>query len=230
MNKQEIIHLENIGHVYNYGKQKVLALQEISLTINKGEFIAVIGPSGSGKSTLLHILGCLMRPTNGSYLLFGQETSRMKSQDLAKIRNSNFGFVFQNFNLLPRTSALRNVTLPLVYAGLKRRDRNQRAEKLLHRVGLGNRLAHRPNEMSGGEQQRVAIARALANHPSILLADEPTGNLDSATSSTIVELFEELVYENITVIFVSHDDNIVARASRKIRLADSRLIVNHNTL
>ena len=230
MNKQKIIHLENIGHVYNYGKQKVLALQEISLTINKGEFIAVIGPSGSGKSTLLHILGCLMRPTSGSYILFDQETSLLKSQNLAKIRNSNFGFVFQNFNLLPRASALHNVTLPLVYAGLKRRDRNQRAKELLNRVGLSNRIFHRPNEMSGGEQQRVAIARALANHPSILLADEPTGNLDSTTSKTIVGLFEELVHENITVIFVSHDDNIVGRASRKIGLADSRLIANQNNL
>jgi len=230
MNKQEIIHLENIGHVYNYGKQKVLALQEISLTINKGEFIAVFGPSASGKSTLLHILGCLMRPTSGSYLLFDQETSLLNSQDLAKIRNSNFGFVFQNFNLLPRTSALRNVTLPLIYAGLNRRDRNQRAKELLRRVGLDNRIFHHPNEMSGGEQQRVAIARALANRPSILLADEPTGNLDSTTSKTIVELFEELVHENITVIFVSHDDNIVDRASRKIGLADSRLIANQNTM
>jgi putative ABC transport system ATP-binding protein len=224
MNSQKVACLEDICHVYGNGKQKVRALTDISLTITQGEYVAIGGPSGSGKSTLLHILGCLMQPTSGSYLLRGQETSQLNKNALAKIRNTTFGFVFQNFNLLPRASAIQNVTLPLIYAGVKRRERLRRALELMDRVGLGDRISHRPNELSGGEQQRVAIARALANRPSILLADEPTGNLDSNTSKNIVSIFEDLFNEGLTVVLVSHDHNIVDRATRKITLTDSRLM------
>lgn len=223
MNNEDIIRMDRIYHVYGNGKQKVQALTEISLTITPGEFVAMIGPSGSGKSTLMHIMGCLMQPTSGSYQLFGQETSRLSRNDLAGIRNTTFGFVFQNFNLLPRASAIQNVTLPLIYAGKRRRERVNRAWELLNSVGLGDRMSHRSNELSGGEQQRVAIARALANQPQIILADEPTGNLDIATGHKIVDVFEELVEEGLTVVIVSHDREIVKRASRQISLVDSRL-------
>ena len=216
--------MDKIWLAYGDGKQKVQALSDISLTITKGEFVAVTGPSGSGKSTLLHIMGCLMKPTSGSYLLLGEETSLLSKKTLAGIRSTTFGFVFQNFNLLPRASALQNVILPLIYAGFRRRERIARAQGLLRRVGLGDRMSHHPNELSGGEQQRVAIARALVNHPSILLADEPTGNIDSTTSNTIMNLLEELVEEHLTVVFVSHDRDIVKRASRKITLVDSCLV------
>ena len=216
--------MDKIWLAYGDGKQKVQALSDISLTITKGEFVAVTGPSGSGKTTLLHIMGCLMKPTSGSYLLLGEETSLLSKNTLAGIRSTTFGFVFQNFNLLPRASALQNVILPLIYAGFKRRERIARAQGLLRRVGLGDRMSHHPNELSGGEQQRVAIARALVNRPSILLADEPTGNIDSTTSNTIMNLLEELVEEHLTVVFVSHDRDIVKRASRKITLVDSCLV------
>ena len=216
--------MDKIWHAYGDGKQKVQALSDISLTITEGEFVAITGPSGSGKSTLLHIMGCLMRPSSGSYLLLGEETSLLRKNTLAGIRNTTFGFVFQNFNLLPRASALQNVILPLIYAGFRRRERIVRAQELLCRVGLGDRMSHRPNELSGGEQQRVAIARAVANHPRILLGDEPTGNIDSTTSNAIMNLFEELVEEALTVVFVSHDRDIVKRASRKITLVDSCLV------
>jgi putative ABC transport system ATP-binding protein len=230
MNREKVARLAEICHVYGNGKQKVQALTDITLTITKGEFVAISGPSGSGKSTLLHILGCLMQPTSGSYLLRGQETSQLNKNALAKIRNTTFGFVFQNFNLLPRASAIQNVTLPLIYAGVKRRERLRRALELMDRVGLGDRISHRPNELSGGEQQRVAIARALANRPSILLADEPTGNLDSTTSKNIVSIFEDLVNEGFTVVLVSHDRNVVDRATRRIRLADSRLMEKESSI
>jgi putative ABC transport system ATP-binding protein len=216
--------MDKIWLAYGDGKQKVQALSDISLTITKGEFVAVTGPSGSGKSTLLHIMGCLMKATSGSYLLLGEETSLLSKKTLAGIRSTTFGFVFQNFNLLPRASALQNVILPLIYAGFRRRERIARAQGLLRRVGLGDRMSHHPNELSGGEQQRVAIARALVNRPSILLADEPTGNIDSTTSNTIMNLLEELVEEHLTVVFVSHDRDIVKRASRKITLVDSCLV------
>ncbi len=215
--------MDGIYHVYGIGKQKVQALSEISLTITQGEFVAMIGPSGSGKSTLMHIMGCLMQPTSGSYQLFGRETSQLSRHALAGIRNTTFGFVFQNFNLLPRASAIQNVTLPLIYAGKKRRERVNRAWELLNSVGLGDRMSHRSNELSGGEQQRVAIARALANQPQIILADEPTGNLDIATGHKIVDVFEELVEKGLTVVIVSHDREIVKRASRQISLVESRL-------
>jgi putative ABC transport system ATP-binding protein len=216
--------MDKIWLAYGDGKQKVQALSDISLTITKGEFVAVTGPSGSGKSTLLHIMGCLMKPTSGSYLLLGEETSLLSKNTVAGIRSTTFGFVFQNFNLLPRASALQNVILPLIYAGFRRRERIARAQGLLRRVGLGDRMSHHPNELSGGEQQRVAIARALVNRPSILLADEPTGNIDSTTSNTIMNLLEELVEEHLTVVFVSHDRDIVKRASRKVTLVDSCLV------
>ncbi|MEE8481360.1 MAG: ABC transporter ATP-binding protein [Desulfobacterales bacterium] len=224
MSNQEIIRLEKICHIYNNGKINIHALMEISLTINQGEFVSIAGPSGSGKSTMLHIIGCLMRPTSGSYQLFGKETSRLDKNALAKIRNKTFGFVFQNFNLLPRARAVQNVTLPLVYAGMRSRERISRAKELLHQVGLGNRLSHRPNELSGGEQQRVAIARALVNRPDIIIADEPTGNLDSTSGKSILSLFEKLVEENITVMLVSHDRDIVSQTSRQIMLRDNRLV------
>jgi len=224
MSNQEIIRLEKICHIYHSGKVNIQALIEISLTINQGEFVSMTGPSGSGKSTLLHIIGCLMRPTSGSYQLFGKETSRLDKNRLAKIRNKTFGFVFQNFNLLPRAPAVQNVTLPLVYAGIRRRERISRAKELLHQVGLGNRLSHRPNELSGGEQQRVAIARALANRPDIIIADEPTGNLDSTSGKSILSLFEKLIEENITIILVSHNHDIVSQTSIQIMLRDSRLV------
>ena len=224
MSSRELIRMDKIWLAYGDGKQKVQALSDISLTITKGEFVAVTGPSGSGKSTLLHIMGCLMKPTSGSYLLLGEETSLLSKKTLAGIRSTTFGFVFQNFNLLPRASALQNVILPLIYAGFRRRERIARAQGLLRRVGLGDRMSHHPNELSGGEQQRVAIARALVNRPSILLADEPTGNIDSTTSNTIMNLLEELVEEHLTVVFVSHDRDIVKRASRKITLVDSCLV------
>jgi len=202
----------------------IQALTEISLTMSQGEFVSITGPSGSGKSTLLYIIGCLMRPTNGFYQLFGKETSQLDENRLAKIRNKTFGFVFQNFNLLPRASSVKNVTLPLIYAGIRKRERISRAKELLNQIGLGHRLSHRPNEMSRGEQQRVAIARALANRPDIIIADEPTGNLDSAASKIILDLLEELVEKKLSVILVSHDRDIVSRTSRQIMLKDSRLV------
>ncbi len=227
MNSQEIIRLEKVGYVYDTGKVKVRALADISLSINRGEFISITGLSGSGKSTLLHIIGCLMKPSSGSYRLFGDETSLLDKNRLAEIRNTTFGFVFQNFNLLPRATAVNNVALPLVYSGMARRKRRTRAKQLLDQVGLGNRLSHRPNELSGGEQQRVAIARALANHPDIIIADEPTGNLDSETGRSILRLFEKLIEENITVVFVSHDRDLFSQTTRHLRLHDSRLVQGH---
>jgi putative ABC transport system ATP-binding protein len=223
MSSEELLQMHEICHVYGKAGQKVQALSGISLTISKGEFVAVRGPSGSGKSTLLHIIGCLLRPTSGSYKLIGRETSQLHRNELAGVRNTTFGFVFQNFNLLPRASALHNVTLPLVYAGWARQERIVRAEELLSRVGLGSRMSHRPNQLSGGEQQRVGIARALANRPRILLADEPTGNVDTATGYDIMNLFESLLEEDLTVVIVSHDRDVVSRASRIVSLVDSKL-------
>ncbi len=217
------IEMQKICYTYG-GSRQVFALQDISLTIKKGEFVAISGPSGSGKSTLMHILGCMLTPSSGGYRLFGKEVAGMTSSQMASIRNSTIGFVFQSFNLLPRASALNNVALPLIYAGLSRKKRKIKAEEVLNKVGLERRISHHPNELSGGEQQRVAIARAIVTKPKILLADEPTGNLDIATGKSIIAMLEELTLEGMTIIFVSHDLDLVAEATRLIRIVDSRLV------
>lgn len=202
------------------GNNTVRALQDVSITINKGEYVAFMGPSGSGKSTLMNIVGCLDTPTGGSYILNGQLVSDMTENELAEIRNKEIGFVFQTFNLLPRASALENVALPLVYAGYGRYDREEKAMEALESVSLADRYHHKPNELSGGQRQRVAIARALVNNPSIILADEPTGNLDSKTSYDIMALFQELHDKGNTIIMVTHEDDIAHYAHRIIRLKD----------
>lgn len=216
----KIIETSKISRVYRMGNNTVRALQEISISINKGEYVAFMGPSGSGKSTLMNIVGCLDTPTDGSYILNGQLVSDMTENELAEIRNKEIGFVFQTFNLLPRASALENVALPLVYAGLGRYDREERAMAALESVNLADRYHHKPNELSGGQRQRVAIARALVNNPSIILADEPTGNLDSKTSYSIMALFQELHDKGNTIIMVTHEDDIAHYAHRIIRLKD----------
>jgi putative ABC transport system ATP-binding protein len=217
-----MIEIENITKVYQMGETEVRALDGVSLKIEDGEWVAIMGPSGSGKSTLMAILGCLDSPTSGSYQLDGIDVAKMRDDDLAAVRNKKIGFVFQQFNLLARTSALENVALPLLYAtGNHQRDRAQAALKA---VGLGDRMGHRPNELSGGQQQRVAIARALVTEPSILLADEPTGNLDSKTGKEIMALFSDLhSTRGITVIFVTHDPAIAANAQRVIHIQDGRI-------
>src|ERR1700681_59453 len=203
--KTPIIAMKAIKKTYDTGKIKVEALKEIDLTVAPGEFVAIVGPSGSGKSTLMNLIGCLDTPTSGSYRLNGVAVEELDDSQLAAIRNQEIGFVFQTFNLLPRTDALHNVELPLIYAGMPRRDRRERASHALERVGLGDRMHHNPNELSGGQRQRVAIARALVNDPSLLLADEPTGNLDSATSVEIMELFDQLHAGGNTVVLVTHE-------------------------
>ena len=219
-----MIHISDLRKTYVMGDQEVRALDGIQLEIGRGEFVAIMGPSGSGKSTLMHIIGCLDVPTSGSYLLDGIEVADMDEYELAHIRNRKIGFVFQGFNLLARTSALDNVELPMVYA--KRKDRTERAIAALERVGLGSRLDHTSNQLSGGQQQRVAIARAFATQPKLLLADEPTGNLDSATGAQIIELLFELNREQgTTLILVTHDNALAARCTRKIVL-DAGAIVN----
>ncbi len=202
------------------GSEVVMALKSISITINRGEYVAFMGPSGSGKSTLMNIIGCLDTPTGGDYMLSGKNVSNLSENDLAEIRNKEIGFVFQTFNLLPRSSSLENVALPLVYAGYSKKDREARALKVLQNVGLGDRAQHKPNELSGGQRQRVAIARALVNDPSIILADEPTGNLDTKTSYDIMDLFEELHDKGNTIIMVTHEEDIAQYAHRVIRLRD----------
>ncbi len=216
----KIIETSGISRIYKMGNNIVRALQEISITINKGEYVAFMGPSGSGKSTLMNIIGCLDTPTTGSYVLNGQLVSDMTENELAEIRNKEIGFVFQTFNLLPRASALENVALPLIYAGYSRFDREEKAMEALENVSLADRYHHRPNELSGGQRQRVAIARALVNDPSIILADEPTGNLDSKTSYSIMALFQELHDKGHTIIMVTHEDDIAHYAHRIIRLKD----------
>ncbi len=218
-----VIRLEGITREYVMGTETVRALRGIDLTIARNEYVAIMGPSGSGKSTMMNVLGCLDTPDGGAYWLNGQEVSRMIDDDLARVRNREIGFVFQTFNLLPRASALANVELPLVYAGATARQRRQRAEEALSRVGLGERMHHRPNELSGGQRQRVAIARALVNNPSILLADEPTGNLDSATSVEIMRVFGELHAQGQTVILVTHEPDIAEHARRVIVLRDGKI-------
>ena len=217
---QEIIHIENIRKSYIMGRQVLPVLKGISLNIFKNEYVALMGPSGSGKSTLMNILGCLDTPTEGKYILNGNDVSKMEDNQLAEIRNKEIGFVFQQFNLLPRLSALENVALPLVYAGMPKKQRNERAMDVLEKVSLTDRSHHKPNELSGGQSQRVAIARALVNNPSIILADEPTGNLDSKTSFEIMEIFDKIHDGGNTVILVTHEEDIANFARRIIRLRD----------
>jgi putative ABC transport system ATP-binding protein len=218
-----VIQIRDLTRVYDMGAEKVHALRGVSVEIRRHESVAILGPSGSGKSTLMNVIGCLDTPTSGEYWLNGQEVSRMPDDALARVRNREIGFVFQTFNLLPRASALQNVELPLVYGGVAARARRERARAALGRVGLGDRMDHRPNELSGGQRQRVAIARALVNEPAILLADEPTGNLDSATSEEIMKVFETLHTQGQTVIMVTHEADIAAHAERVVVLRDGRI-------
>ena len=220
MNPSALISLEGIRKSYALGGNVVHALREIDLKIEKGEYTALMGPSGSGKSTLMNIIGCLDSPSQGQYWLNGKEVSRMNDVDLSRVRNQEIGFVFQTFNLLNRLSALDNVALPLVYAGMKSKERLARAEAVLEQVGLKDRMHHRPNELSGGQRQRVAVARALVNNPSLLLADEPTGNLDTKTSHEIMALFEEIHQQGNTIVLVTHEEDIAAHAKRIVRLRD----------
>jgi putative ABC transport system ATP-binding protein len=218
-----LIDIRDITKVYEMGEEKVFALSGVSLGVERGEYVAIMGPSGSGKSTLMNLVGCLDTPTSGSYILNGKEVARMTDDELAAIRNQEIGFVFQTFNLLPRTSALQQVELPLVYGGLSRKDRRDRAVRALKAVGLEDRMNHTPNEMSGGQRQRVAIARALINDPSILLADEPTGNLDSQTGAEIMALFDELNSRSNTIVLVTHEEDIASHARRIVRLKDGKI-------
>jgi putative ABC transport system ATP-binding protein len=220
-----VIRLENISKTYDLGEVQVQALRGVSLEINEGEFVAVMGPSGSGKSTIMNILGCLDRPTKGRYFLDGVDVSQMTKKELARIRNRKLGFVFQQFNLLSRTSALENVELPAVYAGIPPEERTRRAMEALTRVGLAERAGHHPSQLSGGQQQRVAIARGLVNRPSILLADEPTGNLDSRTSVEIMDILQTLnVEQNITIVVVTHEPDIAQYAKRNLLFRDGKLV------
>lgn len=221
---EDLIKLDHLVKIYDTGAIKVLGLKKINLTIKRGEFVAIMGQSGSGKSTLMNILGCLDRPTMGHYYLDGIDTATMNSDELSSIRNRKIGFVFQSFNLISRTSALKNVELPMTYAHKSKRERRERALELLERVGLGSRYEHWPNELSGGQRQRVAIARALANNPPLILADEPTGNLDTASSVEIMELFSQLHQDGATVIVVTHEEDIAAYTDRVIRFRDGEVL------
>ncbi|MBA3662748.1 MAG: ABC transporter ATP-binding protein [Bacteroidetes bacterium] len=215
-----MISLSHIQKTYKIGDEIINALKDVSLKIMKNEYVALMGPSGSGKSTLMNMLGCLDSPTGGEYILNGLSVAKMSDNQLAEVRNKEIGFVFQTFNLLPRATTLENVALPLVYAGYSKADRNKRAIEVLEQVGLGNRVNHKPNELSGGQRQRVAIARALVNKPAIILADEPTGNLDSKTSVEIMGLFEEIHNNGNTIILVTHEEDIALHAHRIVRLKD----------
>ncbi len=216
----KIIRLEKISRFYQVGSEIVKALQDVDISINKNEFVAMMGPSGSGKSTLMNVLGCLDTPTSGHYFLNDLDVSKMSDNDLAEVRNKEIGFVFQTFNLLPRSTALENVMLPLIYAGVSKHERIRRAEETLASVQLADRMNHRPNELSGGQRQRVALARALVNKPSLILADEPTGNLDSKTSVEIISLLEEIHQMGNTIVLVTHEEDIAEHAHRIIRLRD----------
>ena len=218
-----VIRIRDLTREYRMGSERILALRGVTLDLHRNEYVAIMGPSGSGKSTMMNVLGCLDTPTAGEYWLNGEEVSRLTDDALARVRNREIGFVFQTFNLLPRATALHNVELPLVYAGVRARERRERAEAALERVGLAERMHHRPTELSGGQRQRVAIARALVNGPSILLADEPTGNLDSVTSDEIMEVFAALHAAGQTVIMVTHEPDIAARAQRVVVLRDGRV-------
>lgn len=221
-----LIEIKDVTKVYDMGAVQVRALNGIDLAIEQGEYVAIMGSSGSGKSTLMNLVGCLDTPTSGTYRLNGTEVGGLSDQQLAAIRNKEIGFVFQTFNLLPRTSALHNVELPLIYAGISRSERRKKALEALQRVGLGDRVDHQPNELSGGQRQRVAVARALVNGPSILLADEPTGNLDSKTSEEIMQLFNELHTGGNTVILVTHEPDIAAYARRQVVLKDGKVLLD----
>ncbi len=215
-----VIHIENLMKHYEVGTQVVKALNGVSISIEKGEYVAIMGPSGSGKSTLMNLIGALDTPTSGRYILNGTDVSHMTDDQLAEIRNREIGFVFQTFNLLPRYSALDNVVLPLIYGGVKKEERDQRGVEALQNVGLSERMTHKPNELSGGQRQRVAVARALVNKPSLILADEPTGNLDSKTSVDIMRLFEEIHEAGNTIVLVTHEEDIAQHAKRIVRLRD----------
>ncbi|MES2285468.1 MAG: ABC transporter ATP-binding protein [Bacteroidota bacterium] len=224
---ESIIQLSNIAKAYKIGTEVIHALRSVSLDIYKNEYVALMGPSGSGKSTLMNVLGCLDSPTGGKYILNGISVAQMLDNELAEVRNKEIGFVFQSFNLLPRSTALDNVMLPLVYAGYNKADRLKRGKEVLEQVGLGDRIMHKPNELSGGQRQRVAIARALVNRPAIILADEPTGNLDSKTSIEIMGLLEEIHKNGNTIILVTHEEDIAQHAHRIVRLKDG--IVERDT-
>jgi putative ABC transport system ATP-binding protein len=220
---EALIRMQNIWKTYEMGTEELHALRDVSFDVKKGEYLAIIGPSGSGKSTLMNLIGCLDSPTKGDYWINGNLVSDMSDDELARIRNKEIGFVFQTFNLLARATALHNVELPLIYAGLRAAERQEKAQAALASVELGDRVTHRPNELSGGQRQRVAIARALVNHPSILLADEPTGALDSKTSNEIMHLFERLHDEGNTIIVVTHEPDIAARAHRVLTIRDGKI-------
>jgi len=223
---ESLISLTNISKAYRLGNQQIQALVNVSLTIGRGEFVAIMGPSGSGKSTMMNILGCLDKPTSGDYHLEGYRISKAHDDELAIVRNRKIGFVFQSFNLLARTSAVENVELPMLYAGVSSHERRRLAIEALHAVGLGNRLANKPNELSGGQQQRVSIARALVNNPVILMADEPTGALDTKTSAEIMSIFQDLNDAGKTIILVTHESDIASYARRVIRFRDGRIIAD----
>ncbi len=218
-----LVQIEDMCKIYNPGENEVRALDHVSVSIEEGEFVAIIGQSGSGKSTLMNMLGCLDVPTSGRYILNGQDVSRLNDDELSDIRNQEIGFIFQGFNLIPNLTALENVELPLIYRGVGRSERNELSHRALEKVGLGHRIHHKPSEMSGGQQQRVAIARAIAQAPPVILADEPTGNLDSRSTQEIMEILRELHGEGRTVILITHDDEIAARAKRVIKIKDGRI-------